>query len=411
MIKDEDIIYWVWLSQLLGAGNPDVEYVLSNIDSPKDLYNLCLKNRFENIKFLSKYLINKAKTVKLDDAAKIIKKCKEKRYEIITIRDEIYPNRLKNIYSSPLVLYISGSLDSLYNIDNILSIAIVGSRKCSEYASEVTKLFSSELSKNKVMIISGMAVGIDGIALREALKNKSGVIGVLGCGLDVNYPIQNLDLKKQIESSPNGCVISEYPPGVRPFSAHFPVRNRIMAGLSSGVLVVEAGERSGSLITAKIATEQGKDVYGVPNNIFLENNFGTMNLLKEGAILVTEPRDILENYKYNNYKLNNIKNKKNNNIYNSDLKDYNLNYNLNSDKLKQAIDKFDKKDYNLNKQNNNLTGVLKDIYELLGSEGPQSADYISDKLNISINEILVSITELEILGLIKNFTGMKYKII
>lgn len=400
MIKDKDIIYWVWLSQLLGAGNPNVEYILSNIDSPKDLYNLVSQKKLDKLKFLSKYFINKTKIVNLDDAEKIIKKCQEKEYEIITIKDAIYPNKLKNIYSSPVVLYISGNINNLDSIDDCFAIAIVGSRKCSDYAIEATKLFSNKLSSCGATIISGMAVGIDAVAMKEALENKSKVIGVLGSGLDVDYPIQNINLKKQLENSSQGCIISEYPPGIRPFSAHFPIRNRIMSGLSNGVLVVEAGERSGSLITAKIAIEQGKDVYGVPNNIFFKNNAGTMNLLKEGAILVTEPEDIL--YQYNlNYKINNINY---NNIKNNIKEIYDLDLN----KTDKTIDNVDRNDYNLNKQNNNFTGILKDVYELLTNEGPQTIDYISDKLNIAVNEVLIGITELELLGAIKKSSNMKY---
>ena len=408
MIADKEIIYWVWLSQVLGAGNKDTEYILSKVSSPKELYNFGQKNGFENIKFLPEYFINKMKNIKIDVAESIIEKCNKNNYEIITINDKIYPNKLKNIYSSPLLFYLSGNINNIKNIDDILSIAIVGTRKCSDYAKEVTTIFSKQLSSVGITIISGMAVGIDTKALKEALNNKRRVIAVLGCGLDVDYPIQNIELKKQIENSENGCLISEYPPETRPFSSHFPVRNRIMSALSNGVLFVEAGIKSGALITAKIAIEQGKDVYGVPSNIFFKNNLGTLNLLKEGAILVTDPDDIIFQYRH----LINIKDKINEDnesqIFNYEISNLSDISAFNSEiKESKTIDKSEKEEYNVDY---NLDGILNDIYILLKNNGPQSADYISEKLSIPINEILANITQLELIGAIKNYNGMKYSI-
>lgn len=407
MINDSDIVYWVWLSQVLGAGNPDVEYILSKFDSPKDLYDFGKKNGFYNIKFLSNHLAKKAEKTSIDIAQNIVNTCKKNNYEIITIKNIQYPNKLINIYSSPIILYISGNIDNI-KLDNILSIAIVGARNCSDYARDVTKVFSSQLSLSGVAIISGMAVGIDSIALEEALNQNSKVISVLGCGLDIDYPLKNLALKKKIENFSNGCIISEYPPGTKPFASHFPVRNRIMAGLSNGVLVVEATERSGALVTAKIAIDQGKDIYGVPNNIFFENNLGVMNLLKDGAMLVTQPDDIINQYKWQ-YKFNNIKNTLDIKFKNKEYKnEYNLKNKINNNFVnKFDIDKSNKEDYN---KTCDLNGILKDIFFLLLHEGPQNIDYISEKLNISVSELLINLTELELGGYIQNFPGMKYGI-
>lgn len=400
MIKDDDIVYWVWLSQILGAGHADVEYILSKFDSPQDLYNFSKSANFDKVRFLSTYLISKMKSTSIDVAIKIVERCREKGYEIVTIKDDQYPFRLKNIYSCPTLLYVSGNMG---DIDNTLAISIVGARKCSEYAKSVTKIFAKQLALSGVTIISGMAVGVDGIALEEALNNDGRVISVLGCGLDIDYPLKNLNLKKAIESSIKGCIISEYPPDTRPLAANFPIRNRIMAGLSVGVLVVEASLRSGSLITAKIATDQGKDVYGVPNNIFFENNFGAMNLLKEGANIVTCPEDIINQYRWQ-YNVNSVHLKttlqsKINKISfdsNNFLPDETDNVNI-------TIDKRNKDDYNLD-------GNLKRIFDLLLVEGQLSVDYISNKLNLPVNEVLIIITELELRGYIKNCPGMKYEV-
>lgn len=394
MIKDEDIIYWVWLSQVLGAGNTDVEYILSKFNSPKDLYNFGRKRGFDNLKFFSNYIKNKMKSVTIDAAKIIVEQCRNFGYEIVTFKDKKYPYRLKNIYASPLILYMNGDIG---DIDNILAISIIGARKCSDYAKQVAKLFSRQLSLNGVTIISGMAVGVDGISLEEALNYNGKVIAVVGCGLDVDYPFKNLGLKKRIEDSQNGCIISEYPPGTKPLAGHFPVRNRIMSGLSVGVLVVEAGVKSGSLITAKIAIDQGKDVYGVPNNIFFEKNYGAMNLLKEGAIIVTNPEDIINQYKwqYNFNRINSIES-----TNDTDIKNIinNIDDNTNS-----VVDINVQEDYNLD-------GILKEIYSLLCNCGPRNVDYISEKLNLPVNEVLINITELELNGFIKNYPGMKYGI-
>lgn len=407
MINDKDTVYWIWLSQVLKQGSNYVEEVLSHFKTPRHLYEFGVKNNFNNINFLSDYIVNRMQNVTLDEAKDILEKCKKNNYEIINFNDENYPDRLKNIYSSPLLLYVDGNIE---NLDNILSIAVIGARKCSDYAKEVTRMFVSKMAKSGITIISGMAIGIDGIALNEAINNDARAVAVIGCGLDVDYPIQNRELKKAMKNRPDCCIISEYPPGTRPFAYNFPVRNRIMSGLSVGVLVVEAGDRSGSLITAKIAVEQGKDVYGVPNNIFFENNLGTLNLLKDGATLVTSPDDIINQYKWQ-YKLNDVKDDKKEVIGNINFVKTQVNAktekNVGRKKTKLQYDEKVEK-LPQNSKEYNLEGVLKQIYDLLYEKGKQTVDDISEILNINISEVLVNITELELIGCIKSYPGMKY---
>ncbi len=406
MIEDVDIIYWVWLSQILGPGNQDVEYILSKCDSPKELYNFGQTHGFHNIKFLSHQMIEKANRISLDVAKDVVKNCKRNKFEIITIKNHQYPDKLRNIYSSPMVLYISGNIDNL-KLENTLSIAIVGARDCSEYARDVAAMFSDRLSLSGVTIVSGMAIGVDSVALERAVENGGKVVSVLGCGLDIDYPLKNAELREKIANFDGGCVVSEYPPGTKPFASNFPVRNRIMAGLSDGVLVVEAGDRSGSLVTARIALDQGKDVYGVPNHIFFKNNLGVMNLLKEGAVIVTEPDDILNQYRWQ-YKLTNKRDNLNTNLQNKrhrfdvsgSIKIGDYSYDVVSKVKEVNVENYD--------QNCCLEGVLKDIFLLLKKEGPQNIDYISEKLNIRVNELLIKMTELELEGYVKNFPGMKY---
>lgn len=212
------------------------------------------------------------------------------KIEEISIESKEYPEQLREIYDAPLKLYVLGNKEILKQS----SIAIVGARKATEYGKEVALQFSKDLSKNGINIISGLALGIDTCAHLGTLYPDSigKTIAVLGSGLDEIYPKPNIELAKQIIKN-GGCIISEYSLGIKPEKQHFPQRNRIISGLSKGVLVVEASEKSGSLITADFALEQGRDVFAVPGNISNSTSVGTNNLIKQGAKLVTNYEDIL----------------------------------------------------------------------------------------------------------------------
>ncbi|MCI8272836.1 MAG: DNA-protecting protein DprA [Clostridia bacterium] len=211
--------------------------------------------------------------------------------EKILINSKSYPIQLKNIYEPPKSLYVLGNKEILKQ----KSIAIVGSRKASEYGKKVAFKISSELSHKDINIVSGLALGIDTYAHLGCLHAncKAKTIAVLGCGLEQIYPKENRHIAIDILKS-GGCIISEYPCGTKIESKNFPERNRIISGLSNGVLIVEAAEKSGALITADFALEQGKDVFAVPGDILSNNSFGTNKLIKDGAILVTSSEDILK---------------------------------------------------------------------------------------------------------------------
>ena len=206
----------------------------------------------------------------------------------ISILDENYPELLKQIYDPPKCLYVMGNLEIL----NTPSIAIVGCREASEYGKKAATYFSYNLAKQGITIVSGLAKGIDSYSHIGALQAKGKTIAIIGSGLDIIYPKENEQLAKKIIEQ-GGAIISEYPLGTRPTQDHFPARNRIISGLSKAVLVVEAKEKSGSLITADFAMEQGKEVYAVPGNINSINSVGTNNLIKDGAIPVSNFSDIL----------------------------------------------------------------------------------------------------------------------
>lgn len=222
---------------------------------------------------------------------KHIEYMEKQNIDIVSIQDEEYPEILKEIYDAPISLYVRGNKTIL----NELSVAIIGCRECTEYGRNITKNLSYNIAKNKINIVSGLAKGIDGIAHQGALFASGKTIAVLGNGLDTIYPKENEHLAVEILQK-GGAIISEYPLGTKPEKQNFPERNRIVSGMSKGIIVVEAKEKSGTLITVDFALEQGRDVFVVPGNINSEASIGTNDLIKQGAKLITSYKDVLEEY-------------------------------------------------------------------------------------------------------------------
>lgn len=216
----------------------------------------------------------------------ILEASHKKKIKILTMSDDEYPEMLKYISDPPLVLYVRGT------IPKSNSVAIVGSRKASGYGIETANKMAYDLALADISIVSGMARGIDTAAHAGALEAGGETVAVLGCGADVPYPPENRNLMERIIDS--GAVISEFPPGTPPSPMNFPGRNRIISGMSIGTLIVEAGMKSGSLITANYALEQGRDVFAIPGNINNYNSMGTNRLIKEGAKIVLSVDDILD---------------------------------------------------------------------------------------------------------------------
>lgn len=211
----------------------------------------------------------------------------------ISLQEKEYPQLLKEIYNPPKALYYQGQLSAKEKYP----LAVVGTRKMSAYGRRVTEFLVKELVRRGFTIISGLALGIDGIAHQTALKENGRTIAVLGSGLNNIYPFKHKKLAQKIIQS-NGLIISEYSPETRPSKWTFPARNRIVAGLSLGTLVIEAPEKSGALITARFALEQGREVFAVPGDINKNNYQGCHKLIKMGAKPVTKPEDILETFDF-----------------------------------------------------------------------------------------------------------------
>ena len=209
--------------------------------------------------------------------------------DIIYIKDKEYPEKLKQIYDPPICLYVKGNKKILNN----KSIAIIGCREFSEYGKYNAIRFANELSKNKINIVSGLAKGIDSFAHYGAIKAKEKTVAILGNGLDIIYPSENRRLAEEIINS-GGAIISEYPLGTKPNKYTFPARNRIVSGISDVVLVIEAKKKSGTLITVDFALDQGREVCAIPGSIYSENSIGTNEIIKQGAMIVADTKDILK---------------------------------------------------------------------------------------------------------------------
>lgn len=284
--------HWIWLTTRKGIGVRGRKALLDIFGTAERIYELNTKDYLSTEGFEQRWLeplCDKA----LDGAEAILKSCDEYGIHILTYAQEEYPERLRNIPDPPTLLYYKGNFP---NFDKEAAIAVVGSRKCSAYGLLHAKQFAKLIATSGGLVVSGGARGIDTMALRGALDSQMPVACVLACGLDIAYPNENRYLFRDIEH--HGCMISEYPPGTPPERGNFPVRNRIISGLSLGVLVVEAPEKSGALITAQQALEQGRDVFAIPGNIGVKHCAGSNALLREGAIMVEDGWDVLKEYTY-----------------------------------------------------------------------------------------------------------------
>jgi DNA processing protein len=284
----EDVFYWLALSLIPGVGSILIKRLLERFKTPEAVFQVPLEDLLR-IEGLGEKVAREIRKGPMEKGVeKELQLLKRVGGRIITLKDDAYPKRLREIYDPPPVLYVRGELKE----EDELAISIVGSRKTSAYGRWITEKMSQELVRHGVTIVSGMARGIDALAHSGALSGGGRTIAVLGCGVDVIYPSENRNLFTKIID--HGAILSEFSMGSPPEGGHFPKRNRIISGLSIGVVVVQASAESGSLITAGYALEQGREVFAVPGNIGADGSRGTHQLIKEGAKLVESSEDILE---------------------------------------------------------------------------------------------------------------------
>ena len=287
MASKDDLTAWVALKYVEGVGNVAYRNLLAAFGSPDRVFEATLPQLEQTAGLNHKTARNIKDFRGLQRARAEIDRAAREGVSIVTVKDPGYPERLRKIYDYPPLLYIKGTL-----APEDIPVAVVGSRNASPYGRFVTERLCRELALRGVTVVSGLARGIDTCAHRGALAGRGRTIAVMGCGIDVIYPLDNRKLHGEIVS--NGAVVTEFPFGTEPDRPHFPARNRIISGMSLGVLIVEAGEKSGSLITARCALEQGREVFAVPGSIDLPGSRGTNSLLRQGAKLVERVEDILE---------------------------------------------------------------------------------------------------------------------
>ena len=340
----------------------ELKKLLNKLVSPKDIFGLTeaeLKNISSSL--IAESIIKQIQSREFKQELQLIKK---QNINVITYLDPVYPDLLRQIYDPPIVLYIKGNVDL-----NGKNIAIVGSRRASYYGISTAERLARQLSSYGFTIVSGFARGIDTAAHRGAILGKNNTIAVFGCGIDKIYPPENEKFVEDVLKS--GSIISEFPLGTPPYKQNFPRRNRIISGLSYGVVVIEANKYSGSLITARLAAEQGREVFSVPGRIDTVSSLGTNVLIKNGAKLVGGIEDILEEFD-----------------------EFTVNEKVvifEESKEKQVqIDSKKRKVYNW------LNNDAKIVDELIDITG------------LNINEILSNLMDLELKGLVKRLPGNKY---
>ena len=283
-----DLLYWIWLSLRCGAGSESGSFLLTKFNTPKDIFDLD-EDAIRKIDGIDEDLKTSLCDKDLSRAEKTIEFCGRKNVHIITPESAEYPDRLKSIHAKPLVLYYVGRLPK---IDEEPLIACVGTRTYTDHGFATAYKLGAELTYAGATVVSGLASGIDSACARGALSIGGNTIAVIGCGIDVVYPRDNLDLYRAIAK--HGAIITEYAPQTSPSADHFPVRNRIISGLSIGTCVVEASAKSGALITARHAETQGRNVYAFPGRAGDDESAGNLGLIYNGAKLVRCAADIVK---------------------------------------------------------------------------------------------------------------------
>ena len=363
--------YWIWLSMALGAG-ARVDEILDAWPDPEKLYNESDKSRLISGVF-TKARLERLKATDIKDAENAIEICSKNGWNYYTPDSPDYPDELRTLVDRPLVLFTDGDINLL---KNKVAIGVVGTRNPTYDSVAIAKKLCGEMAQCGAVIVSGGALGIDAAAHEGALSAKGITACVLGCGLGTRYLMENDAMRREIAKT--GVVISEYIPFTPASRTTFPIRNRIISGLSKGLLVVEAGEKSGSLITARFAAEQGKDVFAVPGSILVSSYSGVNRLIRDGARPVTCADDILSPYAA---------------MY-PDL----LSPEKNSNELPKATKR--KGDKKVNAKAVAPKGVSPDaanVYMIMGDD-PVYSDEICEKGNLSAAVVMAALMELELSG-------------
>lgn len=392
-----ELKFWIWLAELFPKGSDKPNALLDIFERPEDIF-AASQEELARTQILSEQEVERILRHSLERSAYIVSECERLKMKAVTMENPLYPNRLKTIFGAPVVLYVYGDISG---IDENVVLGIVGTREPSEYGKTITERLSYELVSAGAAVVSGCAVGIDTAAHTGALRAKGKTYAVLGCGLDIDYPVQSNRLKKQILRQ-SGALISELPPGTTVSGKYFPTRNRLISGLSLGVMVTEAPQRSGSIISLNHALEQGRDTFCVPPHDLYDSRYqGVVIPLRDYAKAVYDVNDILFEY-YGAYS-----------------------HKLSADKavgeyVRQAKDEQAKTGKAVSSETSpapekkeqkspppELGGDKKLVYDALETE-PQYVNDIAGKTKLPLQVILPVLTELEIMGVAVSYSGQRY---
>ncbi len=368
MILDQRA-YWVWLQHAFPIGSEKPISIGRRFDDLEEFYKGG-KNLWYDFEFIKDMDVKALESFTPENAMAQIEYCESCGQEVITYGDYLYPEKLMTIPNPPAVLYVKGEIP---DFDTRLTISVVGTRKASDTAISITEKISNELSNEGAIVVSGGALGIDTASHKGALLGKNPTVAVLACGLDYPYLMQNQSLREKIVENA-GALITEYPINTAVNKGSFLIRNRIIAGLCDGLLVSECGNKGGTMITVKHAIEQNKQVFAFPAQVGNDSTQGTNKLIQDGAIPVLEVKDILGEF---------------------------------SDKY---IKESQVKKENLGKEENFPQGLSKNaimIYTIMDKEKLQ-LNQIAEKTGLRISQVLSAVTELELEGYIKSYSGQRF---
>lgn len=397
------LIYWIWLATRNGVSDRERKGLLDRFRDAEGVY-FAKGDALKQVEGIRPAGLEALLDKNLDEAEQILIRCANGKISLLDINDPSYPARLRSIPDPPVVLYYKGYLP---RFGRVPAIGVVGTRRATPYGLSAAGRLGYQIARCGGCVISGCAKGIDTLALEGAVKGHGTVAGVLGCGVDVVYPAENRTLYEMVRQ--HGCLISEFPPGTRPNKWNFPRRNRIISGLGDGVLVVEAPERSGALITARMAVEQGRDLFVAPGNIGVAACAGSNALLRDGAVMVQSGWDVIGEYRE---------------IYPDAVVRFDggpetesameISQNgaaahpekpVNPGEKKKVIDNSPASPYiDGEKQYDDLTGQEKTIVTLL-RQGPCVTDALLEQLGGNSAQTLSTLTMMEVKGIIRRLPG------
>ena len=391
--------YWLWLVNLPNIHSAKISVLLEKFKTPLDIYN-ANESDFDGLDKIGKREISALCNKDLTKANEIIKKLDELGAYALFFDDKFYPSALKSCYEPPYVLYVLGEK---INWDEMLCISVVGSRECTDYGINATSEICADLADSGVVIVSGMARGIDSAAHRSALAAGAKTVAFLGCGLDIIYPPENEALMQAIAK--NGAVMTEFAPGTPPYGKNFPIRNRLIAAFSRGVLIAEAKRKSGTLITADWAIENGKDVFALPGDYNRDSSSGCNFLIKNGgAKLVECAEDILNEYVYELENIDMGRFGKSEPVYVEETIRTTKARTHNEEKKTNN----DKKNVDINSPRyDTLDEKQKSIIMLL-ADGDKHIDEICRSVDMSVSEVGAALTIMELLGFVVALSGKMF---